>query len=54
MFGFERGLGDSSLGSIMSGGGTGFQERSFMLFLVAGPGNAASVGKADSLNRSVA
>jgi hypothetical protein len=54
MFDFERGLGDSSLGSIMGGGGTGFPGRSFMLFQVAGPGNAASEGKVDSLNGSVA
>lgn len=54
MFGLERGLGDSSLGSIMGRGGTGFQGRSFMLFQEAGPGTAASVGKADSLNGSIA
>lgn len=54
MFGFERGLGGFSLDSIMGGGGTGFHGRSFMLSQVAGPGNAATMGKADSLNRSVA
>lgn len=54
MFGFKRGLGDSSLGSMVGGGGTGFHGRSFMLFQVAGPGSAASVGKVDSLDGSVA